>query len=162
LLPRRFPWRDRRLGAGLPFEGLRNEHGRSDLWLRAAGLVGLVAPLVGAAGLKGFWGADPHPVHKSDTPLDPCLACGPGTGALAPLPDVSLGGYRNASVFFSNRHAIDLWLPYFWGFSPAELWTYHHLCYRAAEAGSAAAQAGRDAEAIEKTPSPKTTPAEQD
>ena len=135
VLPRRFNWHtlfERRPASGpIPSDvDIRNEIGSSDSVVRLAGLTTWLTRELGSAGRKGFLAGD-HQVHSISSPWRACQECPSPAPAVH---NVTLEGYGHSTWALGVGHALLLWLPYLWGYPPAEFRDWLNICSRATRA----------------------------
>jgi len=143
-LLKRFPWvrLDRVVFVGSPlpadfnwdallaedpakFQEIRNETGAQDWVVRAAGLKLMSRRGLGDAGLVGFFGRGVHPLLG---PLQGCSLC--VTTSRSNIHNAPLRDYGHSTMFLSERHAADLWLPFLWGLVPQEYLDFIRMCQK--------------------------------
>ena len=106
---------------------VRNEIGSSDSVVRLAGLTTWLTRELGSAGRKGFL-AGGHQVHYISSPWRACKEC---PSAVPVVHNVMLERYGHSTWALGVGHALLLWLPYLWGYPPAEFRDWLNVCGRA-------------------------------
>jgi hypothetical protein len=129
-LPRDYDWQSLLAGRQAAVQAVRNEHGLRDHVIRLAGLAQRVAPDMGDAGHKGFRGG-PAVVHHGASPVEACPQC-LGLASATRVHNVPLGAYAHRTALLGLLHAHKLWLPFLWGYTPAEFDEWLELCWDAA------------------------------
>jgi hypothetical protein len=137
VLPRRFDWQnvfDRHRPPDTAVSPaaleIRNEVGSADAVVRLAGLTAWLTRELGSAGLKGFL-AGRHAVHSIASPWHACGACPDSAVAVH---NVSLGEYGHSTWALGPGHALHIWLPFLWGYPPAEFRDWLNVCSKATRA----------------------------
>ena len=135
VLPRRFNWQtlfqrdpaSGTLGWMRSAVDVRNEIGSSDSVVRLAGFTTWLTRELGSAGRKGFL-AGGHQVHSISSPWRACQEC---PSSAARVHNVTLEEYGHSTWALGVGHALHLWLPYLWGYPPAEFRDWLNVCGRA-------------------------------
>ncbi len=135
VLPRRFNWQE--IFERSPVSGalgwlsrtmdVRNEVGSSDSVVWLAGLTAWLTRELGGAGRKGFL-AGPHDVHSISNPWRTCENC---SSSAAAVHNVTLEQYGHSMWALGVGHVLHFWLPYLWGYPPAEFRDWLNVCSRA-------------------------------
>lgn len=123
-----FPWMELSQKENPQFEAVFNEVAPLDLVVRAATLFRswLPDPRFGSAGIGGFAGDFVHYVNE---PLLPCALC---RQSWSPLHNVQYRHADHSSNLLNPKHASVFWLPYLWGYDPAQFARFSTLCADAA------------------------------
>lgn len=126
-LPSRFDWQAK----SDHYHQVRNETGRRDWVVWLAGNAGRLRRYFGNAGRSGFRGEG---VHTLNGPMNRCDICNGQPGhERARVHNVPLSRYGHGTMFLTNRHAEDLWLPVLWGYAPCDYHAFKELCVKAQE-----------------------------
>ena len=138
VLPRRFNWQTlfERRPSSVAISSdvdVRNEVGSSDSVARFAGFTTWLTRELGSAGRKGFLAGD-HQVHSISNPWHACKECVECVSSAPTVHNVTLDGYGHSTWALGVGHALHLWLPYLWGFPPAEFRDWLNICTRATRA----------------------------
>jgi hypothetical protein len=119
---------------GVEFSGpsVRNEVAGKDLVVWLAGLAGWLSRELGRSGWGRGFQSQTIPIHTAPDPWTHCSECESGRKAI--IHNVALGSYYgHSTVFLGPGHAQRLWLPFLWGFEPAEFRDWLRLSSLAAE-----------------------------
>jgi len=107
---------------------VRSEFGKKDKVVLAVGWFRWLAPGLGNAGRYGFY-EEPSSVHTSTNLTGDCTVC--TAGVPVRVHNFPLGEFEHSSSFLGQGHAINYWLPFFWGFSAQEFTDYLDTCEEA-------------------------------
>ncbi|MDE2821878.1 MAG: hypothetical protein OXK79_00045, partial [Chloroflexota bacterium] len=130
VLPRRFNWHTlfKRASGPSRVKDVRNEIGSSDFVVRLAGFTTWLTRELGSAGRTGFLPVG-HKVHSISNPWHECQEC--STSAAARVHNVTLEEYGHSTWALGIGHALHFWLPYLWGYPPAEFRNWLNVCSQA-------------------------------